>query len=65
MTVPIPPQRATQRKDLYLYIVLLDRLARPTPLYQLGFRDQHSCAVDQRQQHIERTAAQFHRFAVN
>src|SRR6516164_2253323 len=34
--------------DLYLYIVLLDRLAGPTPLYQLGFRDQHSGGVDQR-----------------
>jgi hypothetical protein len=44
-----------------LYIVLLDRLAGATPPYQLGFRDQHSCA----QQDIERAAAQFHRFAVN
>ena len=51
--------------DLYLYIVFLDRLTGPAPLYQLGFGDQHSSGVDQRQQDIERTAAQFHRFAVS
>jgi hypothetical protein len=51
--------------DLYLYIVLLDRLIGPAPLYQLGFCDQHSSGFDQRQQDVERTAAQFHRFAVS
>jgi len=51
--------------NLYLYVILLDRLAGPSPLYQLGLRDQHSGAVDQRQQDIERTAAQVHRFAVS
>jgi len=47
--VPIPPQRAAQRMDLYLYIVLLNRLAGPAPLHQLRFRDQQSGGVDQRQ----------------
>jgi hypothetical protein len=55
------PEHLAQRDDLHLQVVLLDHEVRPYALHQLALGYRAIVAVDQRQQHVERAAAELDR----